>query len=607
MDAPAPVVPEYGLFWPTGTPALEAVMFCIRRGGEWTSNGRKKGAPLFDLYRRMESLVWPDQAHTDWSDLILRHILSERITAVLGPKDSGKTNRMARFALCDYFCFPQDTLILMSSTDLRGLELRVWGEVKALFNKARDRFPLLPGYAVDSLKGIFTDDVGDADEARDIRKGLICVPVVDSSGAWRGLAKWVGIKQRRRRLLSDEMQFAPDPFLSTLANLDSGDFKGVFSGNPRGEGDPLDRISEPVEGWDNHPETGATTTWRNRMGGVTIQLYGPDSPNIRHPDRYPYLISQASIDRVVAFYGRDSLEYHMQAVGVRRGGLNARRILTRDMTRQFGATDAVVWRGSPTAKGYALDASYGGDRCVGGPFEFGEDINGTQVIAFGKPRVIPIRAYGRFTPESDRLLPEDQIAAAVHDDCEAAGIDPSRVYFDSTGRGSLGTAFARLWSAQVNPVEFGGSATTRPVCGDLFIEELDEFGRKRRRLKRCDEHYRKFVTELWFSVRYAVESRQVRNLPEEAIAELCAREWGIVRGNLIEVEPKEDTKPRLGRSPDFGDWAALCVEGARRLGFQIARLAAPKPPRTFSGLDPWARLREKAARIHRASLLDYSA
>ena len=47
----------------------------------------------------------------------------------------------------------------------------------------------------------------------------------------------------RRRVLADETQFYASPYLSSLANLDKGDFKGVFVGNPIGEGDP-DRIHE---------------------------------------------------------------------------------------------------------------------------------------------------------------------------------------------------------------------------------------------------------------------------------------------------------------------------------------------------------------------------
>lgn len=565
----------YGLNWPPGMSHINVIRACVRKGGQWKDEeGDTLGAPLFDLYREFQTLLWGDRCqHNDWSDLILKTILEERVTTVLAAKDSGKTHVMARYALCDYFFFPKETLILMSSTDLRGLELRVYGEVKDLFVAAKEVWPDAPGFPVDSMHGIFSDELREGDDVRDIRKGLICLPVLDSTGQWKGMAKWVGVKQKRRRVLADELQFYPAPYLATLANLNKGDFKFVGVGNPIGEGEPLDRISEPTVGWDGLPEITTTTTWRNKMGGVTINLYGPDSPAIRFPGQFTYLINQADIDRIVDYWGKESAEYWNQAAGVRKPGINERRVVTRDMVRQFGAQDIVTWGGKQTVKGYAIDASYGGDRCVGGSFECGTDINGLNVVSFGTPTIIPIRVYPKSVPMEQRIIPEDQIAEFVKAECERTNIPASNVYFDATGRGSLGTSFARIWRADVNPIDFGGNPTPRPVTSDMYI--YDEKLRAKR-LKRCDEHYSKFVSELWFSVRYLIEGKQCRNLSNEAVDELCAREWGRAKGYKIEVEIKEETKKRIGKSPDVADQTAIACEGARRLGFALVRLESEK-------------------------------
>ena len=61
----------------------------------------------------------------------------------------------------------------------------------------------------------------------------------------------------------------------------------------------------------------------------------------------------------------------------------------------------------------------------------------------------------------------------------------------------------------------------RPVRHDLYVQETD--GTKR--LKRCDEEYRKFVTELWFATRHVIECGQMRNLPEEVAKEGYVREY----------------------------------------------------------------------------------
>ena len=79
---------------------------------------------------------------------------------------------------------------------------------------------------------------------------------------------------------------------------------------------------------------------------------------------------------------------------------------------------------------------------------------------------------------------------------------------------------SKLFSPDCNAVNFGGSPTKRPVSSDEYVIDKDS-GAKR--LKRCDEHYIKFVTELWFSVRLVVMSRQMRNLPRDVADEsTCA-------------------------------------------------------------------------------------
>jgi hypothetical protein len=57
---------------------------------------------------------------------------------------------------------------------------------------------------------------------------------------------------------------------------------------------------------------------------------------------------------------------------------------------------------------------------------------------------------------------------------------------------------------------------------------------------------------------------------------LIARIWSEVGGARIEIEPKDKMKIRVGYSPDYADWLATAVEGARRRGFQIAKMANPE-------------------------------
>ena len=315
----------YNCHWDAEQSQLDAALFCIRQGGEWKENGVTMGAPLFTLYRDVQSILWPEDDHHEWSDLVLKSILESRITAICGPKDSSKTRSVAKYLLIDYLTFPETTLVIVSSTQMRSLELRIWGDIKTLYNRAKEVWIDIPGNVVDSLHGIFTDTLGEGiNEARDLRRGIICVPVKDAEGKWQGMDRWVGLKQKRRRVVGDESQWYSGSFLSTISNLDKGDFKGIFMGNPLGEGDPLDKLAEPEEGWGTEGEISKTATWKNRWEGITVQLYGPDSPAVRHPGKYPYLTNQEDIDRIVKRYGKDSAEHWMQGTwDTSSGNVNA--------------------------------------------------------------------------------------------------------------------------------------------------------------------------------------------------------------------------------------------------------------------------------------------
>lgn len=133
----------------------------------------------------------------------------------------------------------------------------------------------------------------------------------------------------------------------------------------------------------------------------------------------------------------------------------------------------------------------------------------------------------------------------------------------------MATSMAKLFSPEVNAVNFGGSPSKRPVSADEYVTDRDT---NVRRLKRCDEHYIKFVTEMWWSVRLAVMSHQIRELPKDVAEEFYMREWTKEKGDRYELETKDETKKRMGVSPDLADWAAIIMEGARRLGFMIENL-----------------------------------
>lgn len=561
---------KYGHTWPDTTHPVVIEMKAIQWGGKWKSNGRGCGEGLFHHYKALQTLLWPGLDHHRWSDLVLKSILENNIIAILGPKSSGKTHNVARFALTDYFCFPHNTGILISSTTLDAMQIRIWGEIKKLFKLAKERFDWLSGHLVEYKHCLSTDDIEDG--VRDFRNGVVGIPCMVGT-KYVGLGKYVGFKNNRVRLFADEAQFMGGGFLDAISNLDGNDdFKAVILGNPVDPTDQLGRAAEPEVGYSSLPEPTKTTTWKTRfMEGIAINLVGTDSPNFDYPEsekpRYRYLIDQRRINNVAKFWGKDSHQYYSQCVGVMKQGLTARRVITRQICIAQKAFEGVVWGPGPHRKIYAIDAAYSGtdgDRCVAGHVETGFGMDGGEIIRVGIPKIVPVSVG------DSGNSPEDQIANFVQQDIAELGIKPDEVFYDSTGRGTLGAAFARVFGTSVPvPVEFGGSATERPVRHDLFM--FDE-KTKRKRLVTCYEFYRKLVSELWFSVRYCIESGQMRELPEDVAHEGYQREWCLVSGNKVEVESKLDMKERVGFSPDLFDWLATAVEGARRSGFKIQRL-----------------------------------
>ena len=108
---------------------------------EWL---KQQGRSLFYHFRAAFTLIWPEDDHQRWSDLILKTFCENEITVLIGCSDSGKTWTMSKIALVDYWSQPDKTLWLVSTTEGRGSELRIWGAIKDLFNRGKMRYPANP-------------------------------------------------------------------------------------------------------------------------------------------------------------------------------------------------------------------------------------------------------------------------------------------------------------------------------------------------------------------------------------------------------------------------------------------------------------------------------
>jgi len=603
----------YGVYWQKTVDPASLHLDCIRMGGKWINKttGEEAGGGLVHHYKEFSKIVWPWVVQHRWFNLILENYVSHRTIVLIGPASSGKTFTSALLVLVDYFAHPDCTTAIFCSTTKERLQDRVWADVTKLFKAARKDRPWLPGNIIEGRLRIVTDSRKDSPDGRDFRNGCVGVPCKRGE-SFVGIADFAGIKNKRVRLLGDELSLLPKAFCDAISNLDKNpDFKCIGLGNPKDTTDALGVLGEPAAhlgGWDGGiDQQFGTKTWAIRRDeGVAIQLPGDDSPNLDGKLGID-LIDQAAINRDVSFYGKDSLHYTMFNLGRMPKGQGSRRVLTRQLCLKYNAMDDPLWRDSNLKWIAFLDAAYrgvGGDRCVLGFLCFGHEI-GTQkfslpdsaiahsmannigkhqVIALKEMMVVPI------DPSLDEPA-EYQIAKYVKQQCEDRNIPPEDFFYDAGMRTSLVSAFSKTWNSPGETIDCGGMPTDEPVSDGIQTT--------------CREFYSKFISQLWFSVRMTVEAGQVRGFTDDVIMEFSAREWMKVGNNKTEVEPKEKVKEKTGRSPDLADAVAIGFYGARQRGFRIARLKTDQPSKR-NGPDWRDKLRNQSKEIWNTGQLEYS-
>ena len=564
---------KYNAAWQSAEP-VSIELECIKRGGVWTNkNGSKSGAGLAHHVIAFSKLVWPWVKWHRWAtDLMIPEFAKGGRLAVWGPSSTGKSFLASLFALTMYYARPDNTTVLIASTTREELELRAWGEVKKLFKLARERAPWLPGHLTDSKQLITTD--GKDVEGRDFRNGLVGRPCRKGS-EWVGLGPMVGIKNENVIVIWDEFHLMPANSLNVLANLSANpNCIAMALGNMNDLNSPLGEASEPEQGWDALPDSEKSRSYPTRwLGGRAIQLVGQDSPNLDYPqgaEPFSPLIGRRYLKECEHNYGLDTPLYNMFAAGKIPRATMENRVLTKQVCQKWHAFEPVTWGHEPITKLYAMDISYTaehGDRTTGMPLGFGYDVDGKMRLAMlERPKV--------YQP-SDRITGmtiEEQIATTAKTECQRIGIPPAQLFFDGTGRSSFTAAVMRVWSTEVQAVEFGGRASER----ENFVGRKYPEGKDQGKLLPCNLVFGKFVTELWFAWRSLIESDQCRDLSEEVAKEGYLRLWYLTNGNKIDVEPKAEMKIRLGRSPDLADCFVVGVEGARRLGFPLGKADAPR-------------------------------
>jgi len=616
---------RYNCWWSPFADDASIELDCIKRNGQWKkSNGEFAGLGLEYHFRKFQEIVWPEKIWrkgpfvNHWAEKCLEVYLNHTYIGVMGCAGSGKSDSFAGIGLTDWYAFPDCTTCLVSSTDLKSLELRVWGMIKRYHRSAKKDHSWIPGHLIEGKQMIIQDPRIEFSEGRDFKNGIIGV-ACKRGNQFVGLGPLIGIHNKRVRLFADECNLMPRAFLDSAANLSKcQDFKLVGKGNPNETTNAHGILCEPsteLGGWEGGiDQSPGTKTWPTKFpNGICLQLPGSDSPNMKAPPDvdvpFPFLITRQQMEDDAKIWGTSDWHYQMMNDAKMPRGQGSRRVITRQMCEKFGAVLEPMWRDSRITRIAGLDAAYrgvGGDRCVFTEINFGHETEsnpalvsgdavvsqnsnlpqGRQILALIDQIIVPIEAG----VEADQ--PEDQIVEFVRNECERRGIEPSNLFYDAGMRTSLVTAFSRKWTPDVQSIDCGSKPTDQPVSKEINTP--------------CHDYYQKLITEFWFSVRYMIESRQFRGMNKDVMWELAAREWKHTIGsNKIEVESKSDMKLKTGRSPDLADSLVIACAGARQRGFMIARLQSDKP--VHRGNDWRDEVRSKARKLWTGYSLEHAS
>lgn len=506
-------------------------------------------------YHRKERIkaLWPSYQWHRWVDRRLRGVCNYDWVTWLGPASSGKSTDAAIFALEYWLQAPDKTAVIVCSTSVSMLRMRIWAEVAKYHG-------LLPknlgnvGELIDS-KTMVRWTVGND------RNGIFGMAVEEGPTA-QIVNNLIGIKAERVLLILDEMQGVREAIMEATSNLVSNPkFTFLGMGNPDSLTNPLGRESEPVNGWET-VVAAETEEWETHGGptpgrGLCQFFDGRKSPADDSPEERKRLFWLMNADKREGILkgcrgNENDPRYWQMGIGWPPPMGIVSTVLDHSIIQKFHCRAKPVW--TEGFKWWAsLDPAFeGGDKKVLTIGQCGEtEHNGPKrwVIATTEQIEVPVNA-------KDNEPIDDQLVQWVKEYLTIKSIPASRLAIDASGRGRSLLGTFRTQFGAVMGVEFGGAPSENNVAG---------------KDKTAKEEYDRRSSELNLSVRAFAESDGLRGLPEQAEKQFCARRT-YYKNKKYCVEPKtvrtgtgeKGYKQRMGHSPDHADsvavGVALCME-----------------------------------------------
>jgi len=467
-------------------------------------------------------LLWSDRIFrvNEWTERRVRAFCSEQFFTMWGPSSAGKSTDTAAMVLAHWLASPAETTCTVCSTTRPALVQRIFGEIVRLYGALKNP----PGRYFSSTTSIILGD-------DNTKNGIFGVAVLIGT-IREAMGNIIGKHNRRNVLIVDEMQATREAAVAAVSNLQGGeDFHFVGIGNPESRLDPLGRYSEPVDGWNSINPT--MREWKTKFGKCLF-FDGLESPAIKEPLKYPYLLKQSDIDQRIKWYGENDPRFWAQTRGfIPPEGLPRTMFSESFFVKNEMMDKNTIWKvGCQTVAFLDPSFSAGGDRCALRIARVGINDKDKYIIELDDPVVIPLE-----------MKPDEPLnyvtAAKVTEICQSNGIDPINFGIDITGtQSALADIIEEKFGKGIMRVQFGGKPTDLPISMEEDVPASTRYANR--------------VTELWGTFYQYGRHGHIRGVDVETIKEFCSRLL-LEKTNPSCLEPKTKMKARSGKSPDFAD------------------------------------------------------
>ena len=508
---------------------------------------------------------WTEEHFHDW---VMAPSFPGKGVITWGPASCSKSHDTGLLMLLDWITDPYDTVIRLGSTDKQSLKSRSWNAVVTFFAALkRNKLGLVvPGKFSKSGYAVLNEGDTDSPESIGEKAGIVGVAINDSEDS----GKLQGAHAKFVRIVVDELATIThhDNIRVAIQNLRVGaiDFRFYALANPASWEDPSCQYCLPVDGIDSvNVDTGS---WMSTRGYFIRHHDGLKCITMTNPEKakeFPFLLTKEVADANLADCdGNEDAPMYWRMV---RGfpvprGTTMPTVLDSAIARDQRVTDPCSG-GPVVAVAAGIDPAWteGGDGAVYQRVLVRTLADGRPVLDFGNGQHrLKIGATSEKTV-TEQLL--DQVETLIRDPgswcapLEATAVDASG---NQTLADDLDIFFGGA-AARCMHVNNSAKASQNPLRA-TGVGMAD--AAKDRKPERCCDRFRDRGTEAWCILAEFCKAGMVRGLPPDALEGLVKRRFSCRKNTSVQqfplvLEPKDDFKKRLRRSPDETDACALAA------------------------------------------------